>query len=202
VIGTRWRRLLAGLSAAALVSGLGACSAQPGVALRVGDDTYSEKDITRASEQYAEMTGSTVERYQFVWSLATVPVFLDAAQSMGVTVDDATLDANLKSLVDSQSLTDVPDDMSPALREILRYEFVYSTLQASGVDPTAFNATFDQALADVDVSVNPRYGSSAPSTTTGELDTTLGDVVTAQSLAQSGDSGQQSGQDGTPQSGD
>ncbi len=191
-----------GLSAAALVSGLGACSAQPGVALEVGDTTFSEGDITQASEQYSAMTGNTIERYQFVWSLSTIPTFLDAAQSMGVTVDDATLDTNLQSLVDSQSLKDVPDDMSPALREILRYEFVYSTLQTSGVDPTAFNAAFDQARAGVEVSVNPRYGSSAPSAATGQLDTALADVVTAQSLAQSGGSDQQPGESGTPQSGE
>lgn len=185
MIRTRLGRLLAGLSAAALVTGLGACSAQPGTALSVGGTTYSEKDITEAAAQYTQMTGSdSIPRYQYVWSLATIPVFLATASSMGVTIDDATLDADLQQLNDGQTLKEIPDTINPALREILRYEFVYNALQTSGVDATAFNAAYDQTLQAMPVSVNPRYGSSAPSSSTGQLDTALGDVVTAQELAQ------------------
>ncbi|MCI1641693.1 MAG: hypothetical protein LKI58_01455 [Actinomyces sp.] len=202
MIRTRTGRLLAGLSAAALVGGgLGACSAQPGVALQVGDTTFTEADITQAAEQYEAMTGSSVDRYQYVWSLSTIPAFLDAAESQGVSVDDATLDADLQSLVDSQSLTEVPDDLSPALREILRYQFVYSELSSSDVDPTTFNAAYDAAQKSIPVTVSPRYGSAAPTSSTEGVSTALADVVSADSLA-SDESGSTGPDGGTSQSGD
>lgn len=193
----RWGRFLAALSALGLAVGLSACSANPGVALEVGDTTYTEADITTALDQYSEMFGQDAGRQEFVWTLARYATVIPVGDTHGVSVTEQDVTDQLQAAVDQQQIASVPDSLNHALSDLLRAQLVVSGLQSAVPDTQALNDELTQALSSTDVSMNPRYGAYSIDGTPGSV--LLGDVVDADELAAAtgpGQSGDGSGQSG------
>ena len=178
---TRHGRVLAGLSSLALVSGLGACSAQPGVALQVGDTTYSEADVTQAVDQYDQMFGQDPGRSDFVAALANAHHILEMGTDHGIVVDDATVDTQIEAAKEQQTITDVPDHINHALMDLLRMQLTVSELQAKVSDTQQLSDELAQKQAQADLHVNPRYGTLDENNQIVPM--TFGDVVSGGSSA-------------------
>ncbi len=187
MIRIRLRRALAGLAAVGAAIGLGACSAQPGVALQVGDASYSEADITTAAAQAKEMFGSDVSREDLVWSLVSASNVVDLGTQHDVTVSDDDVTAVIQQEVTQQYIASAPDNLNPALNEILRAQLVANELQqASGADTTALSQELATVQEAADIRLNPRYG-TLDSTNTPTA-STIGDVLQSSSATGSSSS--------------
>ena len=155
---TRKGRVLAGLSSLALVAGLGACSAQPGVALQVGDTTYTEADVTQSIDQFDTMFGQEPGRSEFVSALASAHHIQEMGADHGIVVDDATVESQIKAAEEQQSITTVPDDLNHALVDLLRMQITVSDLQSAVSDTSQLTQELAEKQASADVRLNPRYG--------------------------------------------
>ena len=187
---TRKGRVLAGLSSLALVAGLGACSAQPGVALQVGDTTYTEADITQSIDQFDEMFGQEPGRSEFVAALASAQYIQEMAKDHDIVVDDATVQSQLEAAKQQQSITALPDNLNHALVDLLRMQISVSDLQSKVSDTSQLTKELSEKQSTADVRLNPRYGQLDSANQI--ISSKFGDVVSAES-AQSGADGSGSG---------
>jgi len=175
VFHTRKGRVLAGLSSLALVAGLGACSAQPGVALQVGDTTYTEADVTQSIDQFDAMFGQEPGRSEFVSALASAHHIQEMGADHGIVVDDATVESQIKAAEEQQSITTVPDDLNHALVDLLRMQITVSDLQSAVSDTSQLTQELAEKQASADVRLNPRYGTLDQDNQI--VSSTFGDVV-------------------------
>lgn len=176
---TRRGRALAGLSSLALVAGLGACSAHPGVALKVGDTSYSEADITTSIDQFDAMFGQKVGRSEFVSYLTGAVPIEQMGADHGIVVDDATVEAQIEAAKEQQAITEVPDNLNHAMMDILRMQMTIPKLQDAVTDTSQLTQELAQKQAEADVRINPRYGQVSADNQI--VPSTFGDVVVSKS---------------------
>lgn len=192
--------MVAAASVAAL--GLGACTAQPGTALSVNGVKYSEAQITEGVQDYAELTGTTLDRSTVVRMLPDALKFTELANDLGLQASDADVNAYLDKLVSSGQVQKPADGIGTVMTEILRYTVISSELNTLDQDQiSAAGDEFQKISADQVVSVNPRYGTMTADGTT--VLPMFGDVVDATTLAaqQSASGSSDSSQSGSAESG-
>lgn len=200
MIRTHLGRALTGLAAAAgLVIGLGACSALPGVALRVGDSTYTEAQVTTTADQVKQMFGSDVTRQNLVWSLIQAKAVEDVGAAHKVVVDDAAVQDQIAAAVKAKSITWAPQDPSPALMDLLRTQIIANQLEGAGIDTATLSKDLATAMAGEQVDMSPRYGAYDP--VKGAKAATLGDVVASAGMSGTSGSGTTGGSESGTQSG-
>ncbi len=188
------KRVLAALTAAGLALGLGACSAQPGVAAKVGDTTISEAEVTSAIEQYDSAFGQSVDRSKMISGLIQSSFLEKMAENNDITITDSQVDDALKSLKSQGSITEIPAPLSQGLYDLFRGELASTQLSNTGRANDDLSAEYTKLIADTPVTLNPRYGTFSASA--GITSTLVGDVVNDSALmaggSQSGDTSGQS----------
>lgn len=188
------KRVLAALTAAGLALGLGACSAQPGVAAKVGDTTISEAEVTSAIEQYDSAFGQSVDRSKMISGLIQSAFLEKMAENNDITITDSQVDDALKSLKSQGSITEIPAPLSQGLYDLFRGELASTQLSNTGRANDDLSAEYTKLIADTPVTLNPRYGTFSASA--GITSTLVGDVVNDSALmaggSQSGDTSGQS----------
>lgn len=152
------KRALTALAAAGLALGLGACSAQPGVAAKVGGTTFSEAEVTSAIEQYDATFGQTVERSQMISGLIQSAFLEQMGNNNDITITDSQVDDALESLKSQGTITEIPSPLSEGLYDLFRGELASTQLSNTGRDNDDLNAEYTQLIADTPVTLNPRYG--------------------------------------------
>lgn len=174
----------AALIAAAWVGvfGLGACTAQPGTAVSVNGVAYTEADITRGVEDYATLTGQTLDRSTIVRMIPDALKFTELAEDLNLEADDAAVQAYLDNLVASGQVVAPADGVGTVLTEILRYTIINA--QMSALDQETMmdvHDTFQKIAASQEVEINPRYGADVRNGLPALP--TFGDVVTLSDIA-------------------
>lgn len=155
----------AALSAAALIGmfGLGACTAQPGTAVNVNGVAYTETDITRGVEDYATLTGQTLDRSTVVRMVPDALKFTELAQELGLEANDEDVQAYLDGLIASGQVVAPKDGVGKVLTEILRYTIIEQQMGVLDTQ-TLMDAQqhFQEISASQRVEMNPRYGTALP----------------------------------------
>lgn len=137
------------LAAALLLTGCG----RPGTAATVDGERITDAQVTRLVDDLSKLTTSAVTPSNALSTMVVSPTILDVAESAGVGVSTAQA---LELLDTSAAQLQVePWDYSPELIEYARVGLVSQTLQAS---PETAGAVSEQ-LTELDVDVNPRFGS-------------------------------------------
>mgnify|MGYP001719121307 CR=1 FL=1 len=190
--------MVAAASVAAL--GLGACTAQPGTALSVNGVKYSEAQITEGVQDYAALTGTTLDRSTVVRMLPDALKFTELANDLGLKVSDADVQSYLDQLVTAGKVKKPADGLGTVMTEILRYTVISSELNSLDQDQiSAAGDEFKKISADQVVDINPRYGTVTATGTT--VLPMFGDVVDATTLAAQQSGSTDSGQSGSSESG-
>ncbi len=190
--------MVAAASVAAL--GLGACTAQPGTALSVNGVKYSEAQITEGVQDYAALTGTTLDRSTVVRMLPDALKFTELANDLGLKASDADVQSYLDQLVTAGKVKKPADGLGTVMTEILRYTVISSELNSLDQDQiSAAGDEFKKISADQVVDVNPRYGTVTATGTT--VLPMFGDVVDATTLAAQQSGSTDSGQSGSSESG-
>ncbi len=190
--------MVAAASVAAL--GLGACTAQPGTALSVNGVKYSEAQITEGVQDYAALTGTTLDRSTVVRMLPDALKFTVLANDLGLKASDADVQSYLDQLVTAGKVKKPADGLGTVMTEILRYTVISSELNSLDQDQiSAAGDEFKKISADQVVDVNPRYGTVTATGTT--VLPMFGDVVDATTLAAQQSGSTDSGQSGSSESG-
>ncbi|WP_160159388.1 hypothetical protein [Actinomyces culturomici] len=190
--------MVAAASVAAL--GLGACTAQPGTALSVNGVKYSEAQITEGVQDYAALTGTTLDRSTVVRMLPDALKFTELANDLGLKASDADVQSYLDQLVTAGKVKKPADGLGTVMTEILRYTVISSELNSLDQDQiSAAGDEFKKISADQVVDVNPRYGTVTATGTT--VLPMFGDVVDATTLAAQQSGATDSGQSGSSESG-
>lgn len=152
----RVARTLLPLVAGALV--LGGCAAKPGTAGVVNGERVTENEVSDAAREYVELTGQATDRSVVLNTLMAAEVLPDIAAEHGYAISDGEVTA----AYDEQAVTlggeASADGYSAAFIDLGRYIFLFSQIQSSP-DGEQVVAEFTEAMADADITVNPRYGS-------------------------------------------
>lgn len=179
-------RILKAVAALGLAASLAACSAHPGTALKTGDTTYSEAQITTITNQYSAMFGQAVPRNAVVLYLAQGPIFASVARQNNVAVSNAQVRRALAQTQSAGGIATLPRHLDPGTLEIVRIQLETNRIQSLGLSSSRLNAELQAAAKNTPIVLNPRYGTVNAQNVAS--DTTLGDVVRAQSST--GQSGQ------------
>lgn len=193
------KTMVAALAAAGLALGLGACSAQPGVAARVGGTAISETEVTSAVQQYDAAFGQSVERSQMISGLIQSEFLEKMAKNNGITITDTQVDDALKSLKSQGSITEIPAPLSEGLYALFRGELASSQLSSSGRQTADLSKEYSALIAGTTVELNPRYGTF--DATKGITSALVGDVVNDSTLSSTGSTSGGGSQSGTESGG-
>lgn len=169
-------------AASVAVFGLGACSAQPGTAVAVNGVKYSESQLTEGVQDYAELTGQTLDRSTVARMIPDALKFTELAQEIGIEATDANVAEYLDQLVAQGKVKEPADGIGAVMTEILRYTVISSKLNTLDQDAVAAaGERFKEISAAQTVEVNPRYGTVTAQGTT--VLPVFGDVVGSVDLA-------------------
>lgn len=145
------RAAVAAIAGGALLTG---CAVGPGMAVKAGDASVTEDEVSSATLQYQEITGSPTGLAQVATVLAQADAVSGVMADAGVTVTDnevvQTLEENGLTIPDEG----LSDGSTKLWRSLLEYE------EAGTLDP-AVQAQIQEALAqrleETPVTLNPRY---------------------------------------------
>ncbi|QWW19150.1 hypothetical protein I6B53_08570 [Schaalia sp. 19OD2882] len=180
-------KAVAGVAIAASLLGLGACSAQPGGALRVGEEVFTEAQIDTAMRELGRATGQEDDRLALILQLAEAPARQKQAEAVGITVTEQQIrDLTDKAVEAGHWKEPLPTDVSQTTLLLLE-----DSLRASLLDQTpmtaeqsAKGAAARQAFMEENpVAINPRYGNDprvANGAGLGHAKPIFGDVVEVQ----------------------
>lgn len=158
---TRHRALAVagGLVAAGL---LAACSGTPGAAAVVDDRVISTSDVQVASDELAAL-GQSFDVAAVISVLIQEPTVTAIATEHGVGVSDeeaiALLDQVAQSSPTAGTLAGAETEFSDATIAIARYSLASGNLQETS-DPEAVGEEVAERLGELDVEVNPRFGTA------------------------------------------
>lgn len=165
-----YRRAVPVIGALAVVATLAACSGgQPGAAAVVGDRVVRVSDVDTATRELAGVLQG-VTAPVVVAVLAQEPVVVEQAADAGLGVSDEQARAALEQQVRDAAAAQGQDagtdlTFSPPSVAVMRYALAFGALQESGDE--ADLAELQDSLAALDITLNPRYGSTdAPGTPT------------------------------------
>lgn len=180
------KKAAAVIGIAAAVAGLGACSAKPGVAVAVGDYTYSDADIQEGARQFAALGGQGAEPRVLAHQVGEWRLRVLIGEQLGLDLSDEVVAEQIQSL-ESQSGLKLGEEPGAVLSDFIRDRIVQtslSTLQLSEEEITELNQNVAVLIENNDIEVNPRYGTINTEYQMME-DPVFGDVITSADLAES-----------------
>lgn len=148
-------RIAVGLSAVALATSLGACSAQPGVALVVDGSTYTEDQVSQATNEVSSVLGQPIKNHDITTVLALADSYIEVGKAHNIEVSDQDVrNFYAKRSEETGRLSD------PAVK-VLRVSQIFQELSTS-VPSDEIGTQIGQLQADRDIEMNPRYGTVDP----------------------------------------
>ncbi|MDO5495502.1 MAG: hypothetical protein Q4G64_07310 [bacterium] len=143
--------------AAVAAAALAGCQA-PGTAAVVNGERVTDREVSALVQDVRTVLGGDVTPAGALSILAMGRALEPLAEEYGEGISEQEL---LGMVNESRAIYGDPavgpDDVSDALYDGLRAQFWFSGLQNGTVDPD-FSAAAGDALTNVDVTVNPRYG--------------------------------------------
>lgn len=161
--GYKIRSIGKALAAASIVAtgalGLTGCgtNGDPGAAFFVNGQEYSERDLSIAVTQWAELSGVEVPRDQMAGYLVETDLRLQAAEEVGIALSDEDVQQTLEGLVAEMGGTVSASEISRPVRDMFRDLLLINTVRSGSVSNEDI-AALDQFIAESSVVVNPRYG--------------------------------------------
>jgi len=172
-------RLIAVVALVGAAGILAGCSVSPGDAAVVGDRRISQAYLEQATTELAPLL-SNPEPASVLSVLVVAPTFIDAAAEHGVGVSADEARTLLEESAVSAGIDPVPAFGEAAL-EVALFSLSLQNLQGLP-DGDVVVAEVQAASAELDVDVNPRYGSLDPAT--GQISATTPDwIVPAAAVA-------------------
>ncbi len=151
---------MVGAAVLAVALTLGGCAGNPRAAATVDGRTVTTATLHETVEDLS--TFATVNQRDILVALVVAPQFIDAAAAndVGVSVEDAEalIDQNLEAAgVESDEV------IGEGAIEVVRFTIAANKL-SSLPDAQEVLGEVDQAIRELDVDVNPRYGTFDPDT--------------------------------------
>ncbi|MDO5049444.1 MAG: hypothetical protein Q4D87_06140 [Actinomycetaceae bacterium] len=147
-----WKRVAVGLTGAALALGLAACSAQPGVAVSVNGETYTEDAVGEVSLELSQIFGQFIEPAAVASLLIVEPAVVEVADANGIEFTEADARKRLASFEEEAG-----EPLSDATVSVFRMNELLKVL-GSGPDAQAAQIQIAEAIQGLDAELNPRYG--------------------------------------------
>lgn len=159
----RARRSVAVVGAIAAVAALSGCYADPGTVAEVEGRTITESDLDRVSTELGPFLADASRG-----AVLTALVQSEAGGVLAGRNDIEVTDERAVEFLDSIATNSgvEPSDWSEGSLTIARMQLIGQELSQLP-DPEAITAQFEDVLADLDITVSPRYGEYDP--TTGEV---------------------------------
>lgn len=156
----RARRTVAVIGAITAVAALAGCAGEPGTVAEVDGRTITQDDLARVTEELSPFLADASDA-AVLSALVQSTAGIELGERKGLEVTAKRAATFLDSIATNSGLE--PSDWGEgsimvAQMQLLGEEF--SQLP----DPEAATAEFQQILADLDITVNPRYGEYDPAT--------------------------------------
>lgn len=150
------RRLLAPLAGLALASALIAgCAPAPGAAATVGSDVISESTVATVVAELGPFLSQPLTPSAAIAELVAAPVVLDVAAGAGFGASEDDASATLEALAEQAGME--PTEFSEDTLLVARSVLARSAMQ-SAPDAADLFGDVDTQVAELDVTVSPRYG--------------------------------------------
>ncbi|WP_143236761.1 hypothetical protein [Actinomyces urinae] len=146
-----WKRIVVGASTVMATVALAACSAQPGVALKIDGTTYTEDEVSEAAQQLSQISGQQFPTAGVVYVLAQGAAVREVADQHGVEFSDEDA-RNALASVQSPG-----EPVNEAAVGVVRINQLLVLLQGD-LDQQALAQEVTEAQKNKDVELNPRYG--------------------------------------------
>ncbi|WP_026460397.1 hypothetical protein [Schaalia suimastitidis] len=146
------KKMLAVIGSVAAVAALGACSAQPGTAVSIGDVAYSEAELDQGVAQISVLLGREISRTELVYGLPQFAHINTIGDERGLGIDEANVSTELGALLAAGRITAIPENPGRIVEDFVNASAVARDLGAD-IEPL-----LAEAQATMPVSVNPRYG--------------------------------------------
>jgi hypothetical protein len=160
LVAVQWRAGVrtAGVLVALTTVGLAGCAGQPGAAAVVDGQAIPTADVQAALDELEPyFQGVTTTNVLAV--LVQEPTVVELAEEKGVGVSDEQAQELLDQVVQQKVAGATATFTEPSLA-VARYSIAFTNLQDLP-DAEAVGEQIDQRLRDLDVEVNPRFGSLA-----------------------------------------
>ncbi len=156
----RARRTVVAMAGIAVVTALAGCSGAPGTVAEIDGRTITETELDRVVDELGPFLNDAS-----VTAVLTALLQSEAGIELGELNDLEVDAARAVTFLDSiaQNAGVEPSDWSEGSLTIARMQLLGQDL-AQLPDPEAATAQYEEILADLDVTVNPRYGEYDPST--------------------------------------
>lgn len=142
------KRLTVGLSAIVVSIGLAACSAQPGTAVIVDNQEYSEDMVSQTARELTELSGNPFTPMDVVSLLTINKSVIAVGEKHNITLSSEDV---------RNSFAEMNDNLSDSSVEVLKTIHV-ADLLGKNIDATTFSTQLRETQDTVSVQVNPRYG--------------------------------------------
>ena len=155
---------------AAVVTGVGmalalaGCSGSPGLAV-AGDRTITQAQLVETQEDLSTII-EVPEAGTVLWAMTIAPIFIEAAADNGIGVSMEDAREAMAQNAANKGIEDVPawgDEAVSVFRMAMSAQAI-----SEHPDAATIQAEASQEIADLDLEVNPRYGT---------LDTQTGQVA-------------------------
>ena len=159
-----------GIAASLVAAGLAltACSAHPGAAAVVDGQRISEQTLADSSQALQPFLQTQLAPTTMLSSMIQAPVILEVAAAHGFSASADDAEAYLDSIAE-QSDVDAPETFPDGTLEVTRMLMVTQMYTQSEADAEGIQAEVTEQIADLDVSINPRYGEWDPEAGNGLL---------------------------------
>ena len=151
-VSTRAALVVAVFSASALLTG---CAGDPTTAAEVDGRVITRAEVEAAQEDYTAFSGSAAAAEDILVRLVVAQLVIDRAEAEGVGVSAEQARANLEAAAEQAELGD--RDFADSTVEIERMSTAVVNLQGLEDAEQVFTE-LSEDLTELDVTVNPRYG--------------------------------------------
>ncbi|MDO5729307.1 MAG: hypothetical protein Q4P71_06760 [Actinomycetaceae bacterium] len=142
------KRLTVGASAIVLSFGLAACSAQPGTAVIVDDEEYSEDVVSQTARELTDLSGNPFTPTDVVNLLTINKSVIAVGEKNNITLSGEDV---------RNSFAEVNDNLSDSSVEVLKTIHV-ANLLSQNIDEMTFSTQLRENQENLSIEVNPRYG--------------------------------------------
>lgn len=161
---------LAGIAASLLAAGLAlsGCSMHPGAAAVVDGQRISERALAESADALQPFLQSQLTPTAMLSSMIQAPVLLDVAAEHGFAASSEDA-ANYLDSIAEQAQIEAPETYPEGTLDVARMSIVTQKFSTGEGDADGIQEEFTQRVAELDVSVNPRYGDWDAQATSGSF---------------------------------
>ncbi len=148
-----------GIAASLVAAGLAltACTAQPGAAAVVDGQRITERALADSSAALQPFLQTQLAPRTMLSSMIQAPVTLEVAAEHGFSASASDAENYLNSIAE-QSQVEAPETFPEGTLDVTRMLMVTQMFTSSEADAEGIQAEISEQMADLDVTINPRYG--------------------------------------------